>query len=426
MFGRLYIYVLALGFAFLPFTRGLTVDIGFPLKAYEPLFALAVFTFALSGFPVDRPLVRRFLPPLLLLVVSASISFVIGVYSDDRYGFDFRGGPAVDGLFRLSYLVFNILLFVVCYRAARVDSPLLTRAWLLGMLTSLSYSVYCALSLTATGEAYMLPGIERHQVSDIGPLVVSRSGTFEEGNFGGFYFLLSAVIALRVRSPLIALLAVLGVILSKSTSAYFGLLVAGAVYVLMMKRFRVLVLPVIGVFAVVAYGLTAWFIYEGKFSGAASSSGAVRLNEVVTAWLMFRDHMAFGVGLGQYGFLYPYYLWDVAIDAGSSSDRHIPNNVYMEFLAETGLVGLGFAALFWSRWLASARRALPATPIFLATGMGMMTVWLAYPTFNIAFLWCFMGFGLAASDWAGETLPRNALTARRGRVASTDPSPGGA
>ena len=399
MFGRLYLVIFAIGIIFLPFTRAFTIDVGAPIKLYEGIFAAAIFSFVLSGMPIERSVLRRYGIPLLMFLGSVTISYILALFADNRAQFDFRGGVAVDGFLRIGYLVINIFVFALSYRLAKEYPRRMMQLWLAGMTISVLYLVYCALALRLTGEAFMLPGIERHQLGDFGPITIVRSGTFEEGNFGGFYFLLSIIVAMLAGYPALALVALVGLVLTKSTSAYFGLVALVGFYILLRRHFRVIVVPVIAVVAAAIYGLFTYFEHEGKFE-AGNSSGAVRMNEVMTAIEMFKEHVLFGVGLGQYGFKYYLYHWDPSLDALSTTARHITNNIYAELLAETGLVGCLIFAVFWARWLGQARRLIPVTPLFYASGISMMIVWLAYPTFNIAFMWAFLGFAVAMMNRA--------------------------
>lgn len=394
MFSQLYIYIFALGVALLPFTRALTLDVGAPIKLYEGLFAIAMLNYLLAGLPLQRQFFRRYAVPLLAMLMSVCVSYAIFLFSDSRGTLDFRGGAQVDGILRIAYLVMNVFLFALGYRATNLRPALILRFWLLGMATSALYLIYCMISLTLTGEAIMLPGIERHQLANFGPIIVSRSGTFEEGNFGGLYFLLSAVLAYLGKQPLFLALAVLALIITKSTSAYFGAIAVFGFSILLRRKYRVIALPALGLLIASVYAISMYFASEGKFQ-EDNSSGAVRLNEVMTSLEMFKEHVFFGVGLGRYGFLYYFYHWNPAVDALTSSDRHIPNNIYAELLAETGLVGTLCFALFWLRWMKQAGFVRRVEPVFYACGIGMMVVWLAYPTFNIAFMWAFMGTGVA-------------------------------
>jgi O-antigen ligase len=82
---------------------------------------------------------------------------------------------------------------------------------------------------------------------------------------------------------------------------------------------------------------------------------------------MFSNHPVFGVGTGNYPVRYLDYSQQIGLDPRAEK-RH-PHNLYLEALAETGLVGA--AAMFILLWLAirgawRARSVLPAADALLA------------------------------------------------------------
>lgn len=424
MLRNLYVWFVAAAFVLLPFTRAFTIDIGFPLKAYEPIFAAAVMMFLLTDARVDRADSRQFLLPLFGFCAVAVASYVSATYAGRGSAFDFRGGEEIDGALRIFYYIFDILLFLMTYKSTeRGSGRLFAEAWLLGTALSAAYALYCAASLTFTDEAFLLPGLERHQISSIGPIVVSRSGTFEEGNFAGLYFLVSATLAYYFRRWGYVAVALLGLLLTKSSSGFFGFIALLGVVIVQRRGGKLLALPALGLAALAVYGLINYLTLEGKFGGGASS-GSSRVNEVLTAMAMFRDHPILGMGPGQYGFRFFEYVWDPTIIPEDATLRHIPNNIYAELLSETGLLGFLCMAVFWRNWLKRVAKSAQRNGAIYAMGLGMMVVWLAYPAFSVAFMWCFMGFGLSLASpavrrpvrpqpAAAEPHPRLAVEGRR-------------
>lgn len=63
-----------------------------------------------------------------------------------------------------------------------------------------------------------------------------------------------------------------------------------------------------------------------------------RLDRWAAAWKMALDHIVYGVGWGAYPDVYPYYR--VFENAFSSNIRMGAHNLYLEILAETGLIGI--------------------------------------------------------------------------------------
>lgn len=405
-----YIILLGLGFLFLPFTKALTVDVGFPLKIYEILFAATLPAFLLTRHPVNFSDKWPLLRPLIFAWFIAAGSFFAFSYADIGYlGLDFRGGATLDGLARVGYLLLNLSIFaVIIGRPLLSASSFLVNSWLIGCAISVSYSVYCVFSYLFFGEAFLLPGLERHQQGMLGPLLVTRSGTFEEGNFGGLYFLISAALALHLRRPIFAIIAIVGLILTQSTAAYFGLIMLfGAYYLLATRNFFTLI-PYFTVACVAAFGLFVYFAEQGKFEATGGASGAVRFNEAMTGINIWLTSPFYGVGLGQYGFHYFRNVWDMSLADAVTSERHIASIVYVEILSELGILGLAAFGMFWMRWARAIKAGSGDGNVLYASTFAILVSFLAYPTFNIAFLWCYFGMALvlvhynaAASRGAG-------------------------
>jgi O-antigen ligase len=398
MLSTAYVYLLALGFVFLPFTKALTVDIGFPLKIYEVVFSGALAIFVLSARRVDRTILLRFTMPLLLFLLAACASYFVARYeANDFSDVAARGGPALDGAFRMAYLTFNILVMTIVAQATQRRDNLLYGAWQVGAVLSAFYATYCAIAFLRGVEPFKLPGIERHQLASFGALTVSRSGTFEEGNYAGLYFLISLILAWYKRHwPLVAIM-LFAVFLTKSTAAYFALLVCIASYGILLTRSKAKQVIIIGTLALAAVGTLTFFQSDDKFSYRAGSSGGVRLNEAMTGIEMFKARPLLGFSLGGYGYAFYNYLWEPDLSPERATERRIPNMVYVEVLAETGLVGFFLFFLFWKRWLEQLAQWQGHGRIFLASGFGIAIGWLAFPTFNISFIWAFVGFSLGLS-----------------------------
>lgn len=407
--GTAYVYPLALGFAALPFTRALTIDVGFPLKLYELIFSAAALMFVIS-IPAFGPWFnRKFLVPLFGFAAAAVIAYLLMIYEGPNSADNFRGGPVIDGLSRILYLVLNIVIFLMSFQAGKRHFNMLRSAWLVGCICAAGYVIYTQISFLLYGSAVMLPGIERHQLGSLGPFSITRSGVFDEGNFAGLYFLLSITLALSARRYVVALMALVALLLSLSTAAYVALIAVWGVYAL-VKNGRLVAIPYAAVIGVALFGIYTFFAATGKFA-LTNSSAAARLNEIMTALTIFWDHPWFGVGLGQYGFQYYFYEWDPSAGALATSDRHITNNIYAEILAETGLAGFVAFGWFIKNWITLLYVSRDRLLLFFATAMGIMIAWLAYPTFNIAFFWSFMGlttgliFSLLAQSQASAAGP---------------------
>lgn len=404
-----YILLLSLAFLFLPFTQALTIDVGFPLKIYELLFVASAGAFLFSREPLDFSAIGHMLKPLAFFWLVAVGSFFAAAYADTGHlGPNFRGGAVADGAMRVAYLLLNLGIFLMTTsRRHGSAARLLTLSWLVGSTISSLYLIYCAFSFLLVGDAIMLPGLERHQLGAIGPFTLSRSGTFEEGNFGGLYFLLSAVLAFQTRHFILACFAVTGLLLTQSTSAYFAFIALLGSYYLLSRRNLLFFIPYFIAACTAAFGLFVYFAEQGKFETTGSASGAVRFNEAMTGINMWLSSPVHGLGLGQYGYQYYRYVWDMSLAESLVSERHIASNIYVEILAELGLLGFLAIGLFWIRWMRALRSGRPYSNLLYASGIGLMIAFLAYPTFNIAFLWAYLGLALVLAPPLPEPKARS-------------------
>jgi O-antigen ligase len=126
-----------------------------------------------------------------------------------------------------------------------------------------------------------------------------------------------------------------------------------------------------------------------------------RVQLALTGLRMFWNHPLAGVGISQYGYYYDMYE---ALNFGGLNifhvDKLIANNVYVELLAELGVIGftifLAFLVTIWRNLY--GQRALPLRLGFLA----MLLVWNAFPSYSVMFLWAFWGVIVGASARAAE------------------------
>ena len=425
----IYLIILAVGFVFLPFTKALTVDVGFPLKFYEGIFAAAVASVPFSARGMDFRFAGKIYLPMFAGWLVATIAYFTFVYTAGSSLIDLnvRGGAAIDGISRVAYLLLNLgIIVALTLRSQIAAGRFLGNAWLLGMLISAAYLFYCNFSLLIFDNAVLLPGLDRHQLGSFGPITTVRSGTFEEGNFGGFYYLLSLVIAAHYRNYVVAGIALFAVLLTQSTAAYFGMLLFFGMYFIVGTKVKSLYLVYIVAGALLAFGVFAFFASQGKFEMRAGASGGVRLNDMMTGVRIFLDNPIFGVGLGQFDRYYDYYIWDYSLYIPAETGRRIVNNVYVEILCEVGVVGFFFFALFFRNWLKHIGSGGLSMRAIYAGGISMLLVFLAYPTFNIAFIWCFMGLALLIreTEFLPDALVEPGPIARR-RVKFTPSVAGG-
>lgn len=405
---RIIAFLVAGAIATLPFTYALTIDVGFPLKAYELLLIVA-FVFSLlvtrikgsSYFYLTMGLAAIL---WLIAMISLAVGLVTTMEPSDIPGARF--GAEGDGIAKLLYLAFAIFSYAIIYLVARDAPRLLMGAWLWGAMLSAGYLFYTVVSNLIGVDPILLPGIERLQRMTIHDFTFVRSGTFEEGNFGALYFTFSVALALAFRRYLLAACLTAAALLTLSTIGLVGLSIIILLWVVIPDErtpgaVRSAWVGGAGVLLVAFVGSGYLdFIAREKFSSENPGSFTDRANEMSTAWAMFEDHPYLGVGLGQYGYRFAEYDGsdeDLTIDR----DKRIPNNVYLEILSETGLFG---AVFFIALLLVTLRQSMqqPEYRPLAYAGFASAIVLNAFPTFTLLYLWAFWAIAGALNDSAQE------------------------
>jgi putative inorganic carbon (hco3(-)) transporter len=216
----------------------------------------------------------------------------------------------------------------------------------------------------------------------------------------------------RALAGAIAFACVVAVVYSQSRAALIALLVvAVAIGVLHGVRLRVLAVAVCGLIALGTLVLPQSLQQRiDALSDAAGSSGPTlqdsslrgRTSENLAALRMWADHPLLGVGPDNFEVHYQTYSETIGID--QRAQRRGAHNLYLESLAETGL--LGAVAFFGVLWLAlsgawRARSRLPGGDALLGEGLAValgaflicaVTLHSAYARYE----WIFIGLGLAA------------------------------
>jgi O-antigen ligase len=259
-------------------------------------------------------------------------------------------------------------------------------------------------------------GVWQFALRDAGPkeFVILGSfyrayGTFEQPNpFGGFMGLLlplalGLTLGLGRRRVAIGLLCslVLGaaLVMSWSRGAWLGMIAALAVMAMFLPHRRAVGVALL--LAVVLAGWAAWQaqllpasltarladfgeytqVYDVRGADITDANFAVldRLAHWGVATDMLRDHPWLGVGLGNYEPVYPAYArlnWPFALGHA--------HNIYLNFAAETGVLGLAAYLVFWGTvfgaTLALLRRARGFTR---ALALGLLGVWVHLSVHNV-------------------------------------------
>ncbi|MBI6545291.1 MAG: O-antigen ligase family protein, partial [Cyanobacteria bacterium NC_groundwater_1444_Ag_S-0.65um_54_12] len=141
-------------------------------------------------------------------------------------------------------------------------------------------------------------------------------------------------------------------------------------------------------------GLVVQKVFVSRDDSSWTDSREVRLDLLRVGMKMFISSPLFGTGLAQYGFRYREYADKYEGIAVGQAQKTIPNNVYIELLAESGLVGFVLFVLF--TWRALSFAAMRALENLQSALIAMLVMFLAFPSFSIMYVWFFLGiiFGL--------------------------------
>ncbi|TET09966.1 MAG: O-antigen ligase domain-containing protein [Candidatus Atribacteria bacterium] len=176
--------------------------------------------------------------------------------------------------------------------------------------------------------------------------------------FALIFFLEEKAKKIKILYSIVFLLCVTGLFLSKSTGSYIAFFVA-AIFVLWMhfksvKKFF-LTLSVLIIISIPVLWVTHAFerfiqIFQTK------GTAAVRLELWEKAWNLFSKSPVFGVGFGRFNDIVSVFHENLAGREGILSVFLHPrfyygsdhaHNSYLQFLAETGIIGLGLLLFFW-------------------------------------------------------------------------------
>ena len=236
------------------------------------------------------------------------------------------------------------------------------------------------------------------------PILMKRAGVSREGNFGGSYFLLSFFLmwlAARERcrfGKIGMLLSVLGIALTQSTASLTLLIFLwGLASLFVPSRLRYK----IGLFIIYLFGAVILLLLFGdviidKFIGQEwnpnTYSRIDRLSSILSGMGMFADSPIFGVGLQGYTFALPMYTNEFIDKYFNWDAQRIANNIYVELLAEQGVIGTSFFIYLLYQVILPALNALNINVLAVLGFLSVLGSWLAFPTYTVTFHW--LGFAL--------------------------------
>jgi O-antigen ligase len=192
---------------------------------------------------------------------------------------------------------------------------------------------------------------------------------------------IAAALAVGLSSPgwrwlLVVVIAVLaaGVVATQSRGGMVAALATGVAAVAIFKGRRKQVLGLVLVAAAVATVSFALDPHAWQRVTRPDARGAGRIDLWTVAWNISGDHPINGIGIRNFGVVAPDYVRTVGplehVDLVADRPR-VVHNTYLQFLAETGIVGL---SLFVILTLGCLRAGLKAAGRFRALGAGDLEV----------------------------------------------------
>jgi O-antigen ligase len=421
-------FLLMISVVTLPFTYAGTLNVGFPLKVYEVANLLLFLTYIIHWATDRSPQLvfqleeRRAIGLACAYFVAAIISSVYGyeILKDYRMVIridSWRHDPSIASALKIGYLFFDIFVFAYIIGIKGIPLERICNWWIIGAVLAALYGWYLFIASVSGHNPIPLPGQERLQAGAPPFPNAIRSGTFVEGNFVSLYYLVSTVLGFMMfcRTWMIRYAFLGGFFLFSQihTLSTIGVL-SNATFLMIafiMTCFtsRVSVMIAIPAFWLMICGgsvvaMSPYFqsVVIDKLSdssdSAAEGSRLERENSILAGYDMFKEHPLFGIGLSNYGYLYPYYSqFSSSDDPSSRGDiKAITNNIYSEVSTETGIVGSVIFLSFCAYVTLLYRKSLRDLPqrIMLAGIFGVFVAWLAYPTFSILFQWVFFALAI--------------------------------
>lgn len=287
------------------------------------------------------------------------------------------------------FAIKKLLLLVVCFAGFRfilttqaISNSTLLKFWHRGLVISVLLHAFCYL---ITSDFFAV-----------------RAGVFVEGNHAGSYYLLSFFMMWFAQqqgyrfgfSGMIYAFA--GVLLSQSTTSIvlLVLLVTFAFLTILRSSLKhTLRMRNIVVFIFATSVLISFFGNEvetkllGEDINYSSFSRYDRLASISSGINMFLDYPIFGMGIQSYAFALPMYV-DPFIDSFFDwNSRRIANNIYVEWLAEQGIIGFFVMSFVIYRVCQPIFRCVLQRPVLSAGAASILLSWLAFPTYTVSFHW---------------------------------------
>ena len=376
-----------------PHTKVPTVELIYPIRPVDIVLLIAALVY--FRWSLSRKWQSMAAPEMFIVLIVSVFSALWGIYYLSASNLDtvWNNGNQFPyyllALKKLLLICISFIGFQFVFNSRSLSNELLLKYWHRGLCIAVALHALCYVVST-----------DYLQV---------RAGVFVEGNHGGSFYLLSFFLmwfakqqGLRIGSSGIVL-ALVGIALSQSTAAMVlwpPLTVVTLFSLPPQMRKRTLRLRSLVAALTVISSTTLVFgpdilikIMDDELN-PSSFSRYDRLSSVMSGVNMFLENPLFGVGIQGYAFALPQFIDSFISDFFDWNSRRIANNIYVELLAEQGIIGLLAMLLvmfrickpIFHRYRQHATLAFGASSILLG--------WLAFPTYTISFHW--IGLALLA------------------------------
>lgn len=396
-------------FFFLPFNYALTLSIGFPLKISEvSLVVIFAFGFVFLGIRFIRLPSFQAIRVLVLFSVVVTVSVFINLFW--QYDYPFKIFPVrlhhrFDSILKYFYFLIDIAVLFIAFNGFKANRKKYISWWLYGSVLAALYAWYLVFSSVFDYTPIFLPGMDLHpQTITLNFGKIIRCGTFKEGNYMGVYLLICFIVAKYDRRKRLSYFFLFSIFSTFSSVAIISLTLFLIIYTFKknytIKRFPLLLI------SLASFVLVAVFILKNddmrlivvkKITAETneihynSYSKVDRLNSMLVSLKQALHNPIWGVGLGNYGLHYdhynnhPYFTY--------FNFRPIPNNVYLEILCETGI--LGFILFITFLYLLYKASAYDRSGVLRIGLISLIICFVAFPTFSVIFIWVFFGLILS-------------------------------
>jgi len=391
-------------------TKVPAVNFVYPFRPADLVVLLAALLFMrYSLVPARQGIAVR---EMTMVFVISFISAIWGVHTLGELRLDsmVENGAQVSyfstALKKLLLVAISFLGFQFVYKSRALSNTSILFYWHRGLLIAVVLHFLC---YVVTGE-----------------YLAVRAGVFVEGNHGGSYYLMSFFLMWFAQQKGLKFggsgmfMAFLGMVLTQSSSAVvlwlalvvacFFLLPARAGNRLRKVQFGIaLLILTSGLMFLFGPEIAAKFFEEEM--NPASFSRYDRIASAISGLNMFEEHPIFGVGIQGYGFALPQFV-DPFIETFFRWDyRRIPNNIYVELLAEQGSIGMLAMILVLYRVCKPLFSRLRQNCILAAGASSIFLSWFAFPTYTVSFQWIGLAIlvRLAVKGGVGDGVARAKL-----------------